>query len=349
MQRSKILSSKKIDGRKLSHEESEYIRYQAVKAVRKDNKSPEEVIETFGLHRTNIYKWLRKYDEGGFTALKSNKAKGPTPRLTDRQLDRLSSILLKNPIQLKFEYALWTVDMVGELIASKFNVLYSKVQVFRILKKIGFTNQRPIERAYQQDPERVKEWLSKTFPAIQKEAKRQNREIYFADEAGFHATAQYGKTWAPKGETPILKTTGKREKVNCISAINNNGKMRFMLYEEKFTGAVFIEFLKRLMHNQTRAITLVIDGHRSHLTKKVKEYMASLDGKLKIYTLPPYSPEMNPDELVWNNAKQEVAKKKYTPSKKTFKEKVNGVMKEIQRNKKLVASFFYEANVAYAR
>ena len=348
MKKSGQLTSNKLDGRKLTHEQSEYIRIQAVKAVRKQNENPEDVIKTFGLHRTNIYKWLRKYDVGGFTALKSNKAKGPTPKLTDKQLDKLRTFLGKNPLQLRFEYALWTVEMVGQLIVEKYGVPYSKVQVGRLLKKLGLSRQRPLERAYQQDPEKVKEWVNKTFPAIKKEAKKQRRDIYFADEAGFHATAQYGTTWAAVGETPIIKTSGQRQKVNCISAINNKGKLRFMIFEEPFTGLVFRDFLKRLMHKQSNAITLIVDGHSAHFTKDVKAYIESLKGKIKIYQLPPYSPEKNPDELVWNNAKQKVAKKKHTPTKKTFKEKVKGTMVEIQKNTKLVCAFFCEPNVSYA-
>jgi len=348
MQKIKTLSAKKSDGRELTHEQSEYIRIQAVKAVRINHGSPEDVIKTFGLHRANIYKWLKKYDEGGFTALKSNKAKGPAPKLNEKQLQQLVKLLSKNPLQLRFEYALWTTEMVGELIGRRFNVLYSKVQVGRLLKKLGFSKQRPLERAYQQNPEEVGKWLRATYPAIKKEAKRQKREIYFSDEAGFHATAQYGTTWAPVGQTPVIKTSGKREKINCISAINNRGKMRFLLFEERFTGAVFIRFLKRLMHKQTNAVTLIVDGHSAHFTKEVKAYVASLEGKLKIYALPAYSPEMNPDELVWNNAKQKIAKAKHTPSKKTFKEKVKDTMTDIQKNKKLIAAFFYEPNVAYA-
>lgn len=348
MQKTGTLTGKKLDGRKLTHEQSEYIRIQAVKAVRRGNENPEDVIKTFGLHRTNIYKWLRKYDAGGFAALKSNKAKGPTSKLTAKQLQKLWVLLNKNPLQLKFEYALWTVEMVGQLIAEKFDVHYSKVQVGRLLKKLGLSRQRPIERAYQQDPEKVQEWLNKTFPAIKKEAKKQKRDIYFADEAGFHATAQYGTTWAPVGETPIIRTSGRRQKVGCISAINNKGKMRFMIFEEMFTGLVFIDFLKRLMHKQPNAITLIVDGHRTHFTKDVKAYIESQKGKLKIYQLPPYSPEKNPDELVWNNAKQKVAKRKHTPTKQTFKEKVNATMVDIQKNKKLICAFFCDPNVSYA-
>jgi hypothetical protein len=184
--------------------------------------------------------------------------------------------------------------------------------VHNILKEIGYSNQRPVERAYQQDPEKVDKWVKKDYKAIKREAAREDRVVYFGDGAGFHETASYGRTWAPKGETPTIKSTGARTRVDCISAVSPRGKLHFMLYETNFNAGVFIGFLKKLMHNQKKKITLIMDGHNSHTTNAVKEYVASTKGKLKIYLLPPYSPELNPDELVWNNAKQKAAKKKYS-------------------------------------
>jgi transposase len=348
MQKIAHLIASKIDGRKLTHAQSEYIRIQAVKAVRIEGKSPEEVIKTFGLHRANIYKWLSKYDAGSFEALKSSKSRGPSSKLSPKQLGQLKKWLLKNPLQLKFSFALWTVEMAVELIHTKFGVTYTQVHAGRILKSLGLSRQRPVERAYQQDPAKVKPWLTTDYPAIKKEAKKEKRAICFSDEAGFHATAQYGTTWSPKGETPLIKASGKREKVNCISAINNKGHLRFMLYEETFTSEVFLRFLGRLLHNQSVPVTLIVDGHRTHFTKKVKDFVALQKGKLKIYALPPYSPELNPDELVWNNARQKVAKKKYTPTKNTFKQTVRNTMTGIQKNTALIKAFFNEQNVAYA-
>lgn len=348
MEKILVLTGKKLDGRKLTHEQSEYIRIQAVKAVRKRNQSPEDVIKIFGLHRSNIYNWLKKFDKGGFSALRSTRAKGPAPKLSAHQKARLAEYLLKNPTQLRFEYALWTVVMIKELIATKFNVQYSSVQIGRLLKQIGFSKQKPLERAYQQDPVEVAKWLKKKYPAIKREAKKEKRVIYFSDEAGFHATAQYGSTWAPSGETPIVKSTGQRQKVNCISAISNRGKLRFMLYKERFTAKVFMQFLKRLMLNQKQPISLIVDGHRAHFTKAVQEYIKTTKGKLKIYKLPSYSPELNPDEFVWNNAKQKVAKRKHSKTRKTFKEVVNQNMIKIQRDKKLLKTFFCQNDVRYA-
>ena len=348
MEKIQELTAKNLDGRKLTHEQSEYIRIQAVKAVRKNNQSPEDVIKTFGLHRSNIYNWLNKFDKGGFNALRSTKAKGPAPKLSANQKARLAKYLLKNPIQLRFEYALWTVAMIKELIATKFDVLYSSVQIGRQLKQMGFSKQKPLERAYQQDPVEVEKWLKKKYPAIKREAKKEKRAIYFSDEAGFHATAQYVSSWAPLGETPIIKSTGQRQKVNCISAISNRGKLRFMLYKERFTAKVFMQFLKRLMLNQKQPISLIVDGHRAHFTKPVQEFIKTTKGKLKIYQLPSYSPELNPDEFVWNNAKQKVSKRKHSKTRKSFTEVVNETMKKIQRDKDLLKAFFCQKDVRYA-
>lgn len=332
-----IKEGAKTDGRKLTHSQSEYIRMQSVKAVRIDNASPEQVIKVFGLHRSSIYKWLNKYDVGGLDSLRSVKALGPETKLTVAQKQRMAKYLLKNPTQLKFDYALWTIPMVTELIKQKFNVQYGFVQVSRILKEIGFSKQKPLQRAFEQDPFKVEQWLKKEYPSIKKQAKKENRSIYFGDEAGFHSTALYGGTWAPKGKTPIIKSTGQRIKINCISALNNKGSLRFMLYEGNFNSERFLEFLKRLLHKQPQSITLIVDGHSTHKTKLVKEFIVSTDGKLKLYYLPPYSPELNPDELVWNNAKQKIAKRKHQPviKRKTFKENVQRTMTEIQKNKTL--------------
>jgi len=344
------IKSSKTDGRKHTHEQSEFIRKQAVKAVRLDKRSPEEVIKVFGLHRASIYKWLKKYDGSGLESLSSTKAKGPQRKLSDKQKQQLGKYLLKNPSQLKFEFALWTVAMIIQLIADRFGVSYSDVQVGRILKEIGFSKQKPLQRAYEQDPEKVEQWLNEVYPSIKKEAKKESRVIYFGDEAGFHSTALYGGTWAPIGETPIIASTGQRIKVNCISAINNKGSLRFMLYDGNFNSERFIEFLKRLMHKQKSAITLIVDGHSTHRTKLVKAYISTTKGKLKLYYLPPYSPELNPDEFVWNNAKQKVAKRKHRQddNKSTFKEKVEITLKSIQKNIALVISFYGDKNVAYA-
>ena len=338
---------KRKDGRKVSHEQLEWIRIQAVRAVVKDQRSPEEVIKTFGFHRSNIYKWLYQYEQKGWKGLKSSKSLGPKPILLDKEKKQLKKLLMKNPLQLHFDFGLWTLNMVRELIQKKFNHVVSIWTVSRVLEEIGYSKQKPLFRAYQQNPERVRLWMEKEYPKIRKEAKREKREVFFEDESGFSSTDHQGKTWALKGKTPVVRVTGRRYGTNSISAITSKGVLRFMLYQERFTTGLFVNFLRQLMVNQKHPVTLIVDGHPVHKGKKVQEYITSTKGKLKMYFLPPYSPELNPDEQVWNNVKAEIAKK-VGKGAKEFTDRIRSKMHAIQKNVPLVQSFFRHPDVAYA-
>ena len=283
------------DGRAVDHTTLEWIRIKAVKDVVKAKKSPEKVIEGLGLHRTNIYKWLRLFHKGGWEALRSSKAFGPTPILTEGEEKKLKKLLMRNPTQLSFDFGLWTLEMMQELIERKMQKTVSLATVSRVLAKIGYTNQKPLMRAYEQNPDAVQQWMTKEFPRIKREAKREKRDIEFGDEAGFRSTERGGKTWAKKGRTPVVRVTGKRFGINAISSVSTKGSLRFMLYEGTFTAATFIIFLRRILEGHHRNITLIVDGHPTHKTKAVRDFVASMHGRLRLYILPGYSPELNPD------------------------------------------------------
>lgn len=237
------------DGRRVKHTTLEWMRLRAVEAVVKEKQSPEIVIRWFKLHRTVIYKWLRMFRSGGWEALQSTKALGPEPKLTHGEKQRLEKLLMKNPLQLHFDFGLWTLEMVQELIRRRFKKSVSIPTTTRILTEIGYSRQKALQRAYEQDPERVRQWKQEEYPAILKEAKREKREIYFEDESGFRSTGSSGTTWSRKGQTPIIRKTGKRYGINSISAISRRGKLWFMLFEGTCTANVFMIFLKRLLKN----------------------------------------------------------------------------------------------------
>lgn len=337
---------KKPDGRTVDHKTLEWIRIKAVQDVVKAKKSPEKVIEGFGLHRTNIYKWLRLFKQGGWAALRSSKAPGPTPLLTEKEELKLTKMLMKNPMQLSFHFGLWTLEMVQELIEKKFQKQVSMATVSRLLEKIGYTNQKPLMRAYEQNTDAVRQWLTKEFPRIKREAKREKREISFGDEAGFRSTERGGKTWARRGKTPVVRVTGKRFGINAISAVSTRGSLRFMLYEGTFTAATFILFLKRMLEGYDQKITLIVDGHPTHKTKAVRDFVASTHGRLKLYILPGYSPELNPDEQVWNSTKR-IVKRKIIRSKQAFVAQIRSHLHSLQKDISAVLSFFRHPDVAY--
>ena len=338
---------KRRDGRTLDHRTLEDIRIHAVQRV-EAGESPEDVIRVLGFARTVIYDWLAKYREGGIEALRAKAISGRPPRLEGKQLRWLyKAITTKNPLQYKFEFALWTRGMVRDLIRERLGVRLSEVSVGRLLKKLGLSPQKPLRRAYEQNPELVERWLAEDYPKIQALAKQKRASVYFSDEAGVRSDFHSGTTWAPKGKTPIVEATGQRYGMNIISAISPRGDMRFMTVEGRMNTGKFIEFLKRLLRNAKRPVFLIVDGHPSHRARKVFEFVRKTKGKLRLFFLPPYSPELNPDELVWNHLKNHGVGKRIVRSREELKRVVIGHMRFLQKTPDLIRAFFHEPHVRY--
>lgn len=276
---------KVFDARKLTREAKEALRISAVQRV-EAGESPEDVAAGMGINRRTIYRWLSAYHYGGEDALKSKPVPGRPPKLSGEQMERLARIVReKNPQQLKFDYALWTLDMIRVLIRREFDVRLSEVSVGRVMKRLGFTPQRPLYRAWQQDPHLVDEWRTKTYPEIEARAKRENALIFFADESGIRSDHHAGTTWAPKGQTPVVKKTGARFTLNMLSAVNALGHFRFMTVEGTVTAKVFRDFLSRLITGMERKIFLIVDGHPSHKAKLVKDFVAEHLDRIELLTV----------------------------------------------------------------
>lgn len=336
------------DGRKLSRSALEAIRIRAVQQVQ-SGESPEAVIRALGFDSRRIYEWLAKYRAGGWDALKSRKAPGRARKLSGTQLKWIyNTVTSKNPLQLKFEFALWTRAMIATLIRRKYGIRLSLASVGRLLAQLGLTCQRPLVRAFQQNPDLVKQWIENDYPRIRAQAKAEGAEIFFGDESGVRSDFHAGTTWGKQGETPIVKSTGQRFKLNMISAISPKGHIRFMTTRGGVGAQVFITFLKRLTHKAKRPVFLIVDGHPSHRAKKVKAFIESSAGKLKLFFLPPYSPELNPDELVWNDVKNHGVGKKMICSGVDLERAVHSRLRLLQKSPERVKALFREKHVSYA-
>jgi len=337
----------KEDGRALDHKTLEEIRIRAVQRV-EAGESPEGVIRTLGFGRTVIYNWLAKYREGGVDALRAKPISGRPSKMTGRQLKWVyKTVTSKNPLQLRFEFALWTRSMIREVIREKFGVRLSEVSVGRMLRKLGLSPQKPLRRAYERDPELVESWRKKEFPEIHRLAKKERATVYFSDEAGVRSDFHAGTTWALKGETPVVPATGQRFGMNLISAISPRGDFRFMTVEGRMNAEKFIEFLKRLIHNASRPVFLIVDRHPSHRAKKVLAFVRSTEGRLRLFFLPPYAPDLNPDEHVWNHLKNHGVGKQAIRSRDQFRKVVLGHMRSLQRLPDLIRSFFRDPHLRY--
>ena len=335
------------DGRKLSSALKEELRLRVVKRV-EEGVAPEQLAVDLDINIRTIYKWLEKYHYGGEEALKTTPKPGRAPKLTATQLRHLAFIVRsRNPLQYAFDFALWTRGLIREVVRREFNVHLSEVSVGRILRRLGLSPQKPLYRAYQQDPKAVERWREEDYPAIKRRAKAEKALIFFADESGIRTDYHRGTTWGEVGNTPVVTSTGARFGLNMMSAVSGQGQLRFMIFEGSATAKTFCEFLTRLRRGVAQKIFLIVDGHPIHRAKMVKKHMASLDHQVTLFFLPPYSPQLNPDEWVWNHVKQRVAKT-VVRTKGELKIEVLSALRSLQRLPKLIARFFQDKDCCYA-
>src|SRR4249919_4363584 len=237
----------KRDGRTLNHQTLETIRLMAIERVR-EGERPSEVIEAYGFNRTTIYKWIKKaFGSGaGIKALRSTKATGRPRSLTPAQERRVFRwINGRDPRQYGLDFGLWTRSVVAELIQRKFGIRLGLTAVGALLAKLGLTPQKPLQRAYQRDPEAIEAWRRERFPAIARQAKASGGEVYFWDESGFRADAVHGKTWGKKGQTPVVERPGQRQSVSAASAVNARGGFWYCTYQGALNAELFVSLLRR--------------------------------------------------------------------------------------------------------
>jgi transposase len=338
-----------IDGRTLDHKILEHLRIQAVRRVIEDGERPSEVMESLGLCRTSIYPWLREYRDQGLEALAESIAQGPTPKMTDQQKQRVKRwILGKDPRQYGFDFGLWTRRIVQQLIREKMGLDLCLTSVGKLLASLDITPQKPLRRAYERDPKAVKLWLEERYPKLKKRAKKLGAMIFFLDEAGFQSDPPLRRTYGLKGKTPVVQTSGQRQSINVISAVNARGEFWAATYDGKLNAEAFVLFLQNFMKRRQRKVILIVDGHPSHTAKAVQRYVESTAGQLELERLPSYSPDLNPDEFVWSHMKSNGVSKKPLKQNEALRDRVEEDLLKIKGNPGLVRSFFQAESVAYA-
>ena len=304
---------------------------------------------SFGFCRTTIYKWQRKArGRKGLEALRSRIGSGRPRKLTAGQERKvLGWVNGKDPRQYGFDFGLWTRAMVGRLVEKKFAIHLSLASVGQLLGRLGLTPQKPLQRAYQRDPEAIAAWKSETFPKLAARAKRSGADIWFWDESGFRADSVHGRTWGKKGQTPVVAVPGQRQTVSAASAVNAKGAFWCMTYKGGLNADLFVTMLKLLMRRRRNPLYLVLDNLPSHKAKAVRDYVEATRGKLELHFLPGYAPELNPDELVWNYMKRTGVARRPLVAGEVLQDCIDAQMKAIGENPALVRAFFRNKNVAY--
>lgn len=290
------------DTRRLSPKAQEELRRRAVRAVVKEGLSQSEAARALGVSRQSVNGWLTTYrqrGEAGLTSARRGRRPGEQQALRPWQQAQIcKAIRERNPDQLKLPFFLWTREAVRDLIERRFGIRLSLVCVGNYLRRWGFTPQKPLRRALEQDPAAVKRWLSETYPEIARRAKRERAEILWADETGLRCDHAAGRSYGLRGQTPVVPGSGRRFSASAISAISNRGRLHFRVFCGRFDADLFLDFLRRLCRQLGRKLYLIVDGHPVHRSRKVKDWVARHQDRIALFFLPPYSPELNPDELL---------------------------------------------------
>lgn len=340
----------KQDTRALSPQAQDELRVRVVEAMRRGGLRKSAAARHFGVSRTSIDKWLAQESAGGTVALRSKPRGRPKQsRLTDKQTAAVTKLVINRcPDQLLLPFSLWTREAVQQLLAERFDIHVSVWTVGRYLKAWGFTPQKPLRRAYEQNPVAVDLWLRCEYPAIRRRAKREKAEIHWGDEMGLRSDHTVGRSYGLRGQTPVIPGTGKRFSCNMISTITNRGALSFMVFTKGFTTEVMIRFLRRLIKQSKGKVFLIMDRHPVHRSKALKQWLARYERKIEMFFLPEYSPHLNPDELLNQDVKTNTVGRQRPATLPEMTALVRSYLRETQCRPHIVANYFKQKDVAYA-
>jgi transposase len=302
-----------------------------------------------GVSTRAIYNWLTAYKHSGHKGLKIRKRGRPEGiQLKPWQCAQIGGTIKNHcPDEVSLPFFLWTRASVGLLIKNKFQINLSKWTVGRYLDRWGFSPQKPARRAIEQNPHAIEKWLKTEYPFIQKLARNDKATIYWGDEMGLRSDHNVGRTYGLRGKTPVVKRTGNRFSCNMISAITNLGKLSFMVFHETFTQDVFLKFLKRMVRQSDRKVFLIVDNHRSHKSKKVNTWLKTNEEYIRLFYLPSYCPELNPDEFLNQDIKSHLGKQRLHTKSQMVKS-LNKHLKMRQKQLQIIQNFIKGCHPQYA-
>jgi transposase len=338
------------DARKLPQKAQEDIRRKAVKAYL-DGRNKTEIAEIFGVTRQTVTKWVNCYEEGGEKALKAKRrgrSKGGKKLLPWQSAQTVKMVMDRCPDQLKLPFYLWTRQAVVDLVGRRFGVPLSVWTIGRYLRAWGLTPQKPIRRAYEQNPQAVEKWLEEEYPTIKEQAKAEKAMIFWGDESGLRSDHAVGRTYGRKGQTPVIPITGKRFKCNMISAVTNRGQLHFMVFHDRFNADLFNHFLSRMLRQNREKIFLIVDRHPVHRSSEVKDWLNKHDDRIRLFFLPGYSPELNPDELLNQDVKSNALGRKRARNVQELVSNIRSFLWSRQRRPGTVKKYFHGKHVRYA-
>jgi len=313
------------------------IRHEPVHLVRRIYNIPERT----------VFDWLSLYRSGGWDALKERARSGRPRKVGAGEMQWIYQVVTQgNPLQYQFDFCLWTLNVLRALIERELGIKLSKSAVCRLLGHLGLSPQRPIYKSYKQDPRKIEQYLAETFPEAVAKAKRLGATLFFVDEAALRSDAHRGLTWGKKGETPVVRNSGGRFGLSVISAVSPRGDLRFSFIEDGMNSKEFIGFLKKLQRDAGKPILVITDNAKYHHSKETQAFLETTQGQIQMAFLPAYSPELNPDEQVWNHAKRRLSQCAIF-NKDDMKRHLSAILRSIQKQTSLIQSFFRMDHTQY--
>ena len=326
------------DGRKISREVLEAYRLRAIR-LRKRGYAVKEIASIFGINYFSVSHWFCRKNKYGLKSLKRRVAKGAERKLQKNILFWMKKTLKDPATKWGFSVPLWNSKMLGGLLDQQKNIKLDRTTIWRYLCRMGLSFQKPEKRYKEQDKQEVKKWIEEEWPKVQKWVKKNRAVLYFEDESGISLSPIIGKTWALKGKTPIVKVSGARGGVLAMSAISPTGSIRFRLEDRKINAKVMIEFLKQIGQTHTdRKVAVIMDRAPNHTAKKIGDFINEQD-QLKVFYIPPYSPELNPDERMWRHLKSVSLKNRFAQNKSNLSRMVIGALRQMQKSPSLTQKF----------
>ena len=337
------------DARALPAAAQEALRRRTVKAVR-DGMTHAEAARVFGVARPTVTKWVSQYDTGGTRALKAKRrGRPPGTQLASHEAALTVRLITgRCPDQLRLPFALWTREAVQQLLAERFGLAVSVWTVGRYLARWGLTPQKPLRRAFEQDPAAIERWLAEEYPTIQAAAKQAKATIHWGDEMGLRSDHQTGTSYGRKGQTPIIPGTGKRFRCNVLSAVTNRGQLAFMVFKEGLRVPLFLQFLTRLLRHSRSPVFLIVDRHPVHRAKAVQRWLAERTDHIHLFFLPAYSPALNPDEYLNQDVKSNALGRQRPHSQTELLGTLRAALRSRQRRPAHIRSYFRAKDVQYA-
>ena len=341
----------KVDFRKINSDEKYAYRKRAISLIN-SGKAKNEVAKIFGVRNNTVGDWMKAYKKEGFKGLRDHKrgVKSEDKKLLtkENELAIQKMILDTMPDQLKLSYSLWTRKAVKELIERELGIVLAITTTGDYLRKWGYSPQKPKKKAYEQNDVLVQEWLEEKYPRIKQRAKEEGAEIHWGDETGVRNNSQHGRSYAPKGKTPVKKSMAKRFSVNMISTVTNQGKVEFLIYKGTMNADRFISFLVQLIKEKEKKIFLIVDNLRVHHSKLVKEWTQENNTKIELFYLPSYSPERNPDEYLNCDLKYGLSIKPSPKSQDRLQDNLQEHMELLQSEPSRVKKYFRHQSIQYA-